>query len=291
MAEITAAKVKELRERTGSGMMDCKKALAETNGDMEKAIDYLREKGLAKAAKKAERTAADGRVFYTLNSDGTLGVMIELNSETDFVAKTDEFNDLGNKITAHLAGKRKFDDVAGLLESVHESGSTINELVTAIIAKLGENIVLKRFARFDAPDGKAFCYIHSNYKVGALAELEAEDKKVLASDEFAELGHEICMQIAAAAPAYLIPEDIPEDVIEREKTVYRQQLIDEGKSADKVDKIIPGKLRKYYETTCLLEQEYIRDSDKKIKDVVAEAGKKLGTKIRVKRFARFGIGE
>ena len=291
MAEITAAKVKELRERTGSGMMDCKKALAETNGDMEKAIDYLREKGLAKAAKKAERTASDGRVFYMLNADGTLGAMIELNSETDFVAKTDEFNDLGNKITAHVAGKQKFDDVAGLLESVHESGSTINELVTAVIAKLGENIVLKRFARFDAPNGKAFCYIHSNYKVGALLELDAEDKKVLASDEFAELGHEICMQIAAAAPAYLVPEDVPEDVIEREKSVYRQQLIDEGKPADKVDKIIPGKLRKYYETTCLLEQEYIRDSDKKIKDVVAEAGKKLGTKIRVKRFARFGIGE
>ncbi|MBQ7593406.1 MAG: elongation factor Ts [Synergistaceae bacterium] len=291
MAEITAAKVKELRERTGSGMMDCKKALAETNGDMEKAIDYLREKGLAKAAKKAERTASDGRVFYVLNDDATIGAMIELNSETDFVAKTDEFNDLGNKITAHVAGKQTFADVAALLESVHESGSTINELVTAIIAKLGENIVLKRFARFDAPDGKAFCYIHSNYKVGALAELEAEDKAALKSDEFAELGHEICMQIAAAAPAYLVPEDVPEDVIDREKAVYRQQLIDEGKPADKVDKIIPGKLRKYFETTCLLEQEYIRDSDKKIKDVVAEVGKKLGTKIKVKRFARFGIGE
>ena len=291
MAEITAAKVKELRERTGSGMMDCKKALAETNGDMEKAIDYLREKGLAKAAKKAERTAADGRVFYKLNSDGTLGVMVEINSETDFVAKTDEFNDLGNKIVAHLAGSKKFDDVPALLESVHESGSTVNELVTALIAKLGENIVLKRFARFDAPNGKAFCYIHSNYKVGALAELEAEDKKALASEEFAELGHEICMQIAAMKPAYLVSEDVPEDVLEREKAVYRQQLIDEGKPADKVDKIIPGKLRKYFETTCLLEQEYVRDSDKKIKDLIAETAKKLGTKIQVKRFALFAIGE
>ena len=290
MAEITAAKVKELRERTGSGMMDCKKALAETNGDMKKAIDYLREKGLAKAAKKAERNASDGRIFYVIGNNGKLGAMIELNSETDFVAKTDEFNDLGTKITAHLAAK-EYATPAELLESVHESGSTINELVTGIIAKLGENIVLKRFARFDSVNGRAFCYIHSNYKVGALLELEADDKAALDSEAFAELGHEICMQIAAANPLYLVSEDVPEDVLEREKAVYRQQLIDEGKPADKVDKIIPGKLRKYYETTCLLEQEYIRDSDKKIKDLVAETGKKLGTKLTVRRFARFAIGE
>ena len=290
MAEITAAKVKELRERTGSGMMDCKKALAETGGDMEKAIDYLREKGLAKAAKKAERTAADGRVFHVVSPDGKLGVMVEINSETDFVAKTDEFNDLGSKIVAHIAAK-SYADVPALLESVHESGSSINELVTAIIAKLGENIVLKRFARFDAQNGKAFCYIHSNYKVGALAELNAEDAGVIGRPEFEELGHEICMQIAAAAPQYLVPSDIPEDVIDREKEVYRTQLIEEGKPADKVDKIIPGKLRKFYETVCLMEQEYIRDSDKRIKQLLEEAGKKLGTKITVSRFERFAIGE
>lgn len=290
MAEITAAKVKELRERTGSGMMDCKKALTETNGDMEKAIDYLREKGLVKAAKKSERTARDGRIFYSLNDDGTLGAMIELNSETDFVAKTDEFNDLGNKITAHVFAK-SYADTNSLLESVHESGSTIQDLVTAIIAKLGENIVLKRFARFDASNGRAFCYIHSNYKVGALAELEAENKSVLSSEDFAYLGHEICMQIAAAAPSYLVPEDVPMDVLDREREVYRQQLLEEGKPADKIDKIIPGKLRKYYETTCLLEQEYIRDTDKKIKEVIAEYSKKLGTTISIKRFERFAIGE
>ena len=290
MAEIIAAKVKELRERTGSGMMDCKKALAETGGDMEKAIDYLREKGLAKAAKKAERTAKDGRIFHIVSEDGKRGVMIELNSETDFVAKTDEFNDLGNKITAHLFSK-SFDDVAALLDSAHESGSTINELVTAVIAKLGENIVLKRFARFDSANGRAFCYIHSNYKVGALVELDADKAEALAAPEFAELGHEICMQIAAANPLYLVQEDAPEDVIEREKAVYRQQLLDEGKPADKIEKILPGKLRKYFDTTCLLEQEYIRDTDKKVKDLIAETGKKLGAKVSVKRFERFSIGE
>ncbi len=198
MAEITAAIVKELRERTGSGMMDCKKALAETGGDMEKAIDYLREKGLAKAAKKAERTASDGRIFHYIHSNFKIGAMLELNSETDFVAKTDEFN---------------------------------------------------------------------------------------------ELGHEIAMQIAAANPQYLRPEDVPEEVLNRERDIYRQQLLDEGKPADRLDKIIEGKLRKFYETTCLLEQEYIRDSDKKIKDLVTAMIAKLGENIVIKRFARFAIGE
>ena len=290
MAEITAAKVKELRERTGSGMMDCKKALAEADGDMEKAIDYLREKGLAKAAKKAERTASDGRVFHVVSADGKLGVMVEINSETDFVAKTDEFNELGSKIVAHLTAK-SYPDVPALLESVHESGSTINDLVTAIIAKLGENIVLKRFARFDAENGRAFCYIHSNYKVGALIELDAEDKAAIDTPEFAELGHEICMQIAAAKPQYLVPEDVPAENIEREKEVYRKQLLEEGKPEKKIEFIIPGKLKKYYETVCLMEQEYIRDGDKRIKQLVEEAGKKLGTKISVRRFELFVIGE
>ena len=198
MAEITAAIVKELRERTGSGMMDCKKALAETNGDMEKAIDYLREKGLAKAAKKAERTASDGRIFTYIHSNFKIGAMVEINSETDFVAKTDEFN---------------------------------------------------------------------------------------------ELGHEVAMQIAAANPLYLVPEEVPEEVLNRERDVYRQQLIDEGKPTDRLDKIIEGKLRKYYETNCLLEQEYIRDADKKIKDLVTSLIAKLGENIVIKRFARFAIGE
>ncbi len=198
MPEITAAIVKELRERTGSGMMDCKKALAETGGDMEKAIDYLREKGLAKAAKKAERNAKDGRIFQYVHNNFKVGALLELDTETDFVARTDEFNNLG---------------------------------------------------------------------------------------------HEIAMQIAAAAPLYVRPEDVPAEVLDREREVYKQQLLDEGKPADRLDKIIEGKLRKYYETNCLMEQEYIRDDKKKIKDLVTEMIAKLGENIVVKRFARFVIGE
>ena len=198
MAEISAGAVKELRERTGSGMMDCKKALAETNGDVEKAIDYLREKGLAKAAKKASRTASDGRIFHYVHNNFKVGALLELNSETDFVAKTDEFN---------------------------------------------------------------------------------------------ALGHEIAMHITAANPLYLRPEDVPAEDLEREKEIYRQQLRDEGKPEDRIEKIVEGKVRKFYETTCLMEQAYIRDPDKKIGDLVVEMIAKLGENIVVKRFARFMIGE
>ncbi len=202
MAEITAAKVKELRERTGSGMMDCKKALAETGGDMEKAIDYLREKGLAKAAKKAERSAKDGRIFHYVHNNFKVGALLELDTETDFVARTDEFN---------------------------------------------------------------------------------------------ELGHEISMQIAAANPLYIRPEDVPAEVLEKEREIYKQQLLEDPKNKNKpaniLDKIIDGKIAKYYEQNCLLEQEYIRDSDKKIKDLVTAMIAKLGENIVVKRFARFTIGE
>jgi elongation factor Ts len=198
MAEIAASVVKELRERTGSGMMDCKAALAETGGNIEKAIDYLREKGLAKAAKKAARTASDGRIFHYVHTNFKVGALLELNSETDFVAKTDEFN---------------------------------------------------------------------------------------------ELGHELAMHITAANPLYLRPEDVPAEDLEREKAIYRQQLLDEGKPADRIDMIIEGKIKKFYETTCLLEQPYIRDGDKKIKDLLVEIIAKMGENIVVRRFARFVIGE
>ena len=198
MAEISASIVKELRERTGSGMMDCKTALTETGGDIEKAIDYLREKGLAKAAKKALREASDGRIFHYVHTNFKVGALLELNSETDFVANT---------------------------------------------------------------------------------------------DEFIKLGHELAMHITAANPLYLKPEDVPPEDVAREKAIYRQQLIDEGKPENRLDAIIEGKIKKFYETTCLLEQYYIRDGDKKIKDLLVELIAKLGENIVIRRFARFVIGE
>lgn len=195
---IDAKTVKELRERTGCGMMDCKNALKDTNGDVEKAIDFLREKGLAKAAKKASRTAADGRIFSYIHTNGKIGAMIELNCETDFVAKT---------------------------------------------------------------------------------------------DEFMELGHELCMQVAAAAPQYIKPEDVPQSVLDREKEIFRQQALDEGKPENIVDRIAEGKLNKFYENNCLLEQTYIRDGEKKIKDLLVESIAKLGENMIVGNMSRFSIGE
>ena len=195
---IDAKTVKELRERTGCGMMDCKNALVDTNGDLEKAIDFLRERGLAKAAKKASRTAADGRVFSYIHTNGKIGAMIELNCETDFVAKTDEFR---------------------------------------------------------------------------------------------ELGHEICMQVAAAAPQYIKPEDVPQEVLDREKEIFRQQALDEGKPENIVDRIAEGKLNKFYENNCLMEQVYIRDGDKKIKDLLVDHIARLGENMVIGNMSRFAIGE
>ena len=292
MAEISAAVVKELRERTGSGMMDCKKALAETGGDMEKAIDYLREKGLAKAAKKAEREASDGRIFHYMSDDGKMGALIELNSETDFVAKTDEFNELGRQLVLQVAQGEPCDEVAALLEqkSLDDPSKQVKDLITAMIAKLGENIVARRFARFAAEKGRVFYYVHNNFKVGALLELGCASEAAAQSEELAELGHEISMQIAAANPLYVRREEVTEDVLKRERDIYRQQLLDEGKPADRLDKIIEGKLNKYYEMNCLQEQEYIRDSKQKIRDLIKAASAKAGGEIAIRRFARFSIG-
>ena len=195
---ITAAAVSELRARTGCGMMDCKKALVECNGDAEKAIDYLREKGLAKAAKKADRNAKDGRIFSYIHNTGKVGVMVEIDCETDFVAKTDDFQ---------------------------------------------------------------------------------------------QLGHDVAMQIAAAKPEYVAPEDVPADVLEREKSVYREQLLAEGKPTAIIDKILEGKVRKFYEQVCLLEQPWIRDDEKKIKDLVIAQIAKMGENMKIRRFSRFSIGE
>ncbi len=195
---ITAAAVKELRDRTGCGMMDCKKALTECDGNLEKAIDYLREKGLAKAAKKAGRNAKDGRIFSYIHNTGKVGVLVQIDCETDFVAKTDEFQ---------------------------------------------------------------------------------------------QLGHDIAMHIAAANPSYLKPEDVPAEVLEREKSVYREQLIAEGKPADRLDKIIEGKTRKYYEQVCLLEQPWIRDGDKKINDLIVGLIAKMGENIVIHHFVRYSIGD
>ena len=290
---ITAAQVKELRERTGCGMMDCKKALVECDGNMEKAIDALREKGLAKAAKKAERNAKDGLMFSHISDDGKVGVLVELDCETDFVARNEEFQDLGKNICLQIAGDAACDcgteeeKITALLAKpwIKDASADVNSQIVNLIAKIGENMKLHHFARF-AAEGVLFNYIHNTGKVGVMVELACDNADVVASDAFKQLGHDICLHIAAANPNYRAIEDVPAEDLEREKAIYRQQLIDEGKPADRVEKILTGKMRKFYELNCLLEQFWIKDDSVQIKKLLAQVDKS----IKITRYVRYAIG-
>lgn len=290
MTEISAAAVKDLRERTGAGMMECKKALTDAGGDFEKAIDVLRQKGLASAAKKAARSASQGLIGSYINAD-KIGVMIEINCETDFVAKTDDFQSLVKNVMEHIATANPVcvsaEDSPSekpencLLEQafVKDQGKKIRDLVTEKIAKLGENIVIRRFVRYQADSGLVGSYIHMD-KIGVMV---AADSSVQA-DELRPLIKDVAMHIAAANPFCISRDQIPQDVIDREKAIYRAQVI--GKPAEITEKIIEGKLEKYFGDVCLLEQIFVKDPDgkKKVKDVI-------GSGTVIKSIARFQLGE
>lgn len=276
MANITAEAVKELRERTGAGMMDCKKTLVEADGDIERAIDLLREKGLAKAAKKADRNASDGRVYAKVKDDAHLGVLLELNCETDFVAKTDEFNALADQLCDAVL-EHKPADVAALLET-KIGGETVNDKIVAAIAKIGENIVLKRFACYST-DGHVESYIHTNYKVGVLLDLGLDG---VSTDDAKNVGHELCMQVCAAAPSYIRREEVTQDDLDHEREIYRKMAIEEGKEK-MADKIADGKINSFYKDNCLLEQAYIRDPKQNVSSIIKQG-------ITVRKMARFQIG-
>lgn len=281
MANITAEAVKELRARTGAGMLDCKNTLAETGGDIEKAIDLLREKGLAKAAKKADRSASDGRVYALISEDKHKGVLLELDCETDFVAKTDEFNHLADELCRQTMDHAPADPAALLDLPYGKDGfAKLNDLVVGQIAKMGENIVAKRIARFDS-DGCMYSYIHTNHKVGVLLELGNDGASQADIDE---VGHELCMQIAAANPTYIRREDVTQSDLDHEREIYKKQALEEGKPANIVDKIADGKINSFYQDYCLLEQNYIRDPKVKVSSIIKNG-------ITVRQMSRFSIGE
>lgn len=274
MAQITAALVKELRERTGAGMMDCKKALTAVEGDMEKAIDFLREKGLAAAAKKAGRIAAEGIVASSVSADGKVGAIVEINCETDFVGKTDNFKALVNTIAEHIVATKPA-DVEALLASELD-GQTVGELVTASIAKIGENISVRRFALFEAPEGQVAAYIHGGGKIGVLVELKGGN---------AELGKDIAMHVAAANPSYLTRDEVPAAELEHEKEVLAEQAKNEGKPEKIIEKMVLGRINKYYKEVCLVDQEYVKDPDQTISKLLK------ANDAEVLAFARFQLGE
>lgn len=271
---ITAQLVKELREKTGAGMMDCKKALTETDGDIEKAIDLLREKGMAKAAKKADRIAAEG--LSSVKVEGNRAVILEVNSETDFVAKNEQFTQLIDEIASVLL-KENPADVEAALEIKLEGGSTLSERINEAIAKIGEKISLRRFTVLDKNDGDTFgSYLHMGGRIAVLTHLEGSDEQA---------AKDIAMHVAAINPRYAVREEVPNEEIEHEKEILKQQALNEGKPEAIVEKMVQGRLNKFYEEICLVEQAYVKDPDVKVKKYLADKG------VSVKGFVRYEVGE
>jgi len=285
--EINSGMVKELREKTGAGLMDCKAALAAAGGDMEKAIDNLRTKGLAAAAKKSSRIASEGLVLAHV--EGNTGTLVEINCETDFVAKTEEFAGFVREIAA-LVNERGPKDVEEALK-LPVSGGTLGEKLTEKVAKIGEKLSFRRFARFDSSGestGLVVPYIHAGGKIGVLVALEGAGPKNV---EAATLAKDLAMQVAAANPQYVSRKDVPASVVEHEKSIYREQAKASGKPEKILDRIAEGKLEKYFGDFCILEQAFIKDPDRKVGQLLAEAGKAAGAEIRIASFVRFQVGE
>lgn len=287
MAAVTSAMVKELRERTSAGMMDCKKALVESDGDMEKAIEWLREKGLSQAAKKASRIAAEGVVAQYISEDGTVGVIVEVNCETDFVAKTDNFISFCNNVAKHIAKANPADVDALLIQAfVDDASKTVSDLVSEATVAIGEKISIRRFARYETT-GVVSTYIHMGGKVGVLVEVSTDKQ----DDEIKVFAHDLALQIAAAKPEAVRREEVDAAKLEKEKEILRAQAINEGKPEKIVDRMVEGRIEKYYKEVCLLEQPFVKDGDKSIKGLMAEVAKATGANLDVVRFARFERGE
>ncbi|MBY0429819.1 MAG: translation elongation factor Ts, partial [Rhodospirillales bacterium] len=289
MAEITAALVKELREKTGAGMMDCKKALAETGGDLEGAIDWLRKKGLAAAAKKAGRVAAEGLVG--LAAQGTKGVAVEVNAETDFVARNDKFQDFVRGV-ASVAVTTGSDIAAVKAAAYPGTGKTVEEELTALIATIGENMNLRRVAILEVSQGIVATYMHNAAaaglgKIGVLVALESAGD----ATKLAEIGKQLAMHVAAANPQFLDIGAVDSAALERERAVLTEQASTSGKPAAVIEKMVEGRLRKFYEDVVFLEQLYVIDGESRVKGIVEKAAKEIGSPITVKRFVRFALGE
>ncbi len=282
---FTAQDVKTLRERTGCGMMDCKKALTQADGDMEKAIDVLREQGLAKAAKKASRIAAEGVAFAITNDDCTAGVAIEVNAETDFVAKNAEFQAFVKTVALTVMNQQPATVEELLTLKADGMEMTVAELLQEKIQTIGENIIIRRFVRFD---GRVATYIHMGGKIAVMVKFDTD---VELSDAFMVYAKDVAMQIAAVSPSYLNKDKVPADVLEHEKKIMTEQVMNEGKPEAIAQKIVMGKIGKYYEENCLVDQVFVKDNKLKVKDYTAQTAKALGGKIEIVDFVRFEKGE
>ncbi|MBR0465951.1 MAG: elongation factor Ts [Clostridia bacterium] len=284
--DFTAKDVQALREKTGCGMMDCKKALTETNGDMDAAVDYLREKGLASQAKKAGRIAAEGVVAAVVENG--VGAVVEVNSETDFVAGTAEFKELADKI-AKVVAKENPADLDALLKCT-DDGQTVEEMVQEVFLKIRENIKVRRFARFE---GKVVTYIHAGGKIGVMVNFEGD---VDANDEqFITMGKNVAMQIAAMNPGYLDEASVPAEVLAKEKDILIAQMKEDPKMANKPEqvlaKIVEGKMGKYFKENCLVDQQFVIDGELTVGKYIEKTAKEMGKQIKITEFVRFEKGE
>ena len=286
MANITASMVKELREMTGAGMMECKKALAEAEGDIEKAVDVLRTRGLAAVAKKAGRATNEGTVMAIVNDACTTGAVVELNCETDFVGMNEKFKAYAEKIArAALAAKPA--DLDGLKAAEFE-GETVEAIVTDCIHVMGENTQLARFAVVEA--GAVASYIHGGGKIGVLVTFDVDGIDAT-SEDFVHYGRDVAMQVAAVNPIAATREDVPADVVEHEMGIYKAQAAESGKPENIQEKIATGRLEKFFKEQCLAEQEFVKNPDQTVNEYTAEVAKKLGGSIKITGFKRFQLGE
>lgn len=287
---ISAKMVKELRELTGAGMMDCKKALTETDGDMEKAVDFLREKGLAAAAKKSSRIAAEGIVAEAMAEDAKSGVLVEINCETDFVAKNEDFKSFANDVAKQALVSEAADLDAFLGEAwLADTTKTVKDMVTAQVAVIGENINIRRFEKLDAADGCVACYIHGGGSLGVMV----YGKTDVVNDEIKTCLRNVAMQVAAMDPKYVSRDEVPADYLEHEKEILMAQAKEENpnKPENIIEKMITGRLNKEMKEICLLDQAYVQDSDVTVAQYVANTGKANGADLSVVKFVRFKTGE
>jgi elongation factor Ts len=292
MAEITAGLVKELREKSGAGMMDCKRALTETNGDTEAAMDWLRTKGLSQAAKKADRVAAEGLVAVALRKDGKgmTGAVIELNAETDFVARNALFQ--AAALAAAEAALETGGEVDAITVAKTKDGQPVGEMITGLIGTIGENMRLRRAGHFNVPVGAVASYVHNQTapglgRIGVLVAVEGEGDQAALSD----LGRRIAMHVAARAPMSLSADDLDQAAIEHEKAIFTEQALESGKPANVVEKMVEGRIRKFLEEVVLLKQAFVMNSDQTVEQFIDETAKTLGSPIKVVGFTRLALGE
>lgn len=288
---ISAQTVKELREKTGCGFMDCKAALAENNGDLEASIDFLRKKGIASAAKKAHRETGEGLIVAHLEEDRGNGSLVEVNCETDFVARTDDFQALVADLARQAAGTTAANAEELLTQPfINDAGQTVQDAVNAAVGKIGENMRLRRFVRFTGEgEGVIEAYIHPGAKIGVLIDVGC-DAAVKEKDEFRTMVRDLAMQVAAAAPSFLTEEEVPAEVIAKEKEILLEQARESGKPENVLEKIVEGRIKKYFEEACLLNQKFIKDTDRVVRDVVKDTAAALGGEIVVRRFQRYQLG-